>query len=94
MSIVRSYVRQPVGMDAVVASSLRRRTHTNGPWPTGPPVRPGKQEDVSGTLHRLPMSVVRIIFRELDGTPVIIFKTAPLLTWGFVRHQGLEPRTR
>jgi hypothetical protein len=35
-----------------------------------------------------------IIFRELSGTPLIIFGGRTLLTWGYVRHQGLEPRTR
>ena len=35
-----------------------------------------------------------VIFRELSGTPMINYKATPLLTWAFVRHQGLEPRTR
>jgi|GEM_PF-2338527 hypothetical protein len=37
---------------------------------------------------------VGIIFRELAGTRPDRQQAPQPLTWGFVRHQGLEPRTR
>jgi hypothetical protein len=37
---------------------------------------------------------VGIIFRELSGTRPASQQALHPLTWGYVRHQGLEPRTR